>query len=90
MDRTMTTNEEIDMAAAVLLDALKVGATLYPPLALAMPIISAAITYGFANLKAGLADGSILAVDGGRGGFVSKAWAADPREQLNPDGTFKF
>ncbi len=25
----------------------------------------------------------------GRGGFVTKTWADDPREQLNPDGSFK-
>ncbi len=26
----------------------------------------------------------------GRGGFVSKAWAEDPRHALNPDGSFKY
>jgi hypothetical protein len=29
-------------------------------------------------------------VPDGRGGFVTQPWAADPREQLNPDGTFKY
>ena len=29
-------------------------------------------------------------VSDGRGGWVSQAWADNPRHQLNPDGTFKF
>ncbi len=36
-----------------------------------------------------LAATPLVAVDGGWGGFVTEAWAKDPREQLNPDGSFK-
>jgi hypothetical protein len=31
----------------------------------------------------------LIAVEGGRGGFVTKDWAADPRHALRPDGSFK-
>lgn len=29
-------------------------------------------------------------VPDGKGGFITKEWADNPRHQLNPDGTFKF
>jgi len=82
------TNAEIDMAEAGLLDLLKVGAVLYPPLAVAVPGISALVQLGTHLVKAGLADGSLI--PDGQGGIVTKAWAEDPRHALNPDGTFKF
>jgi hypothetical protein len=81
------TNAEIDMAEAAILDILKAGAVLYPPLAGAVPGISALVQLGMQLVKAGLADGSLI--PDGQGGIVTKAWADDPRHALNPDGTFK-
>ena len=80
--------EDIDRTEAIMIDLLKVGGTFYPPLAMAVPILTAAIKHYGAYLRAGLADGSIIS--DGRGGYVSKAWADDPRHALNPDGTFKY
>ncbi len=81
------TNEQIDETAAVVIDLIKVGSSFYPPLAFAAPILSSFVQHQAAQLKSGLAAGTIL--PDGRGGFVSSAWAADPRHQLNPDGSFK-
>lgn len=81
------TNDEIDQTAAVVIDLLKVGASFYPPLAIAAPILSSFVQHQAAQLKTGLAAGTIL--PDGKGGFVSTAWATDPRHQLNPDGSFK-
>ena len=79
--------EDIDRTEAIMIDVLKVGASIYPPLALAVPILTAIIKdYGM-HLRAGIAAGTII--PDGQGGFVSTAWAKDPRHQLNPDGTFK-
>jgi hypothetical protein len=77
----------IDTAVTIILDLLKVGAGFYPPLAAAAPVLSMFINYEAHKLKSGLADGTIL--PDGHGGFVSKAWADDPRHWLNADGTFK-
>lgn len=82
------TNDQIDQTTAILLDLIKAGSSIYPPLAIAAPIISSFVQHQTAQLKAGLAAGTI--VPDGKGGFISQAWAADPRHQLNPDGSFKF
>jgi hypothetical protein len=79
--------EDVDRLEAVLIDALTVGGTLYPPLALAQPLLTSAIKHYGSYLRAGIANGTI--VSDGQGGFVTTAWAADPRHQLNPDGSFK-
>ncbi len=60
--------QNIDVAVAVLLDLLKVGAKFYPPLAAAMPILSMFIKYQAYKIKGGLADGTI--VPDGAGGWV--------------------
>ena len=83
----MTTPAEIDATVTIITDLIKVGAAVYPPLAVASPLIMSFVQYEAANIKAGLAAGVI--VPDGRGGFVSTAWATDPRHQLNPDGSFK-
>lgn len=82
------TSDEIDHTAAVILDLIKIGADVYPPLAFAAPILSSYVRIEAAKLKSGVAAGTIL--PDGRGGFVTQAWAADPRHQLNPDGSFKY
>jgi hypothetical protein len=80
-------HEDVDRMEAIMIDLLKVGATFYPPLALATPILTAIIKdYGM-QLRTGLNAGTI--VSDGMGGFVTKTWANDPRHQLNQDGTFK-
>ena len=43
----------------------------------------------FINKMGGLGRAGPVVPDG-RGGWVSKSWADDPRHQLNPDGSFKF
>ena len=60
--------ENIDKGAAVILDLLKVGAKLYPPLAAAIPILSMFIRLQAHKIKVGLADGTI--VPDGAGGLV--------------------
>ena len=79
--------EDIDRTEAIMIDLLRIGATFYPPLALATPILTAIIKDYGVNLRTGLADGSVI--PDGQGGFVTTAWANDPRHQLNSDGTFK-
>ena len=79
--------EDIDRTEAIMIDLLKIGGTFYPPLALATPILTAIIKDYGVNLRTGLADGSVI--PDGQGGFVTTAWANDPRHQLNRDGTFK-
>ena len=80
--------EDIDRVEAIILNLVTIGAEFYPPMAIAIPILQSLVKYESAKIKAGLADGTIIA--DGRGGFVSREWAADPRHQLNPDGSFKF
>ncbi len=82
------TNDQIDETTTVVLDLIKAGASFYPPLAIAVPILSSFVKHEAANLKAGVAAGVIL--PDGKGGFVSSAWAADPRHQLDEHGNFKF
>jgi len=41
----------------------------------------------FAEINSGTLTADL--VPDGQGGFISKAWAEDPREQLNADGSFK-
>jgi hypothetical protein len=82
------TTDDIAHVEALMFDLLKVGAQFYPPLAIALPILQSLVIYEGAKIRAGLADGSII--PDGQGGFVSKAWAEDPRHQLNPDGSFRF
>ncbi len=83
--------EDIDRAETIGLDILKIAIESYaqtnPIAALALPILEAMIRDYMARIRAGVAAGVI--VPDGRGGFVTKAWADDPRHQLNPDGTFK-
>ena len=79
--------EDIDLLEAVLIDAVKVGAAAYSPLAIATPLLTSAIKHYGTYLRAGVAAGYI--VGDGQGGFVTKAWAEDPRHQLNADGSFK-
>ncbi len=81
------TNEQLDEAEAILIDLVSVGATLYPPLAIAAPIVKDIIKLNFSHVKVGLATGMIIAPP--NGGLVSKAWADDPRHALNADGSFK-
>jgi hypothetical protein len=81
------TEDQLDQAGAILIDLLKVGASFYPPLAIAAPVVTSIIKLQTASLKAGLAAGEIL--PDGQGGFVSKTWANDPRHAINPDGSFK-
>jgi hypothetical protein len=82
------TNAEIDMAEEGALALLKIGSVIDPEVGLAAPLIAKVITFGFHALKSGIASGNII--PDGAGGFVTKAWADDPRHQLNPDGSFKF
>lgn len=51
-----------------------------------------ALPFAFSVINNGLIPyvAALVPVNGGAGGFVTKAWAADPREQLNPDGSFKI
>jgi hypothetical protein len=81
------TDDEIDHVATVVIDLISVGADFYPPLAVAVPVLSFFVKNEAAKLKTGLASGVL--VPDGRGGFVSRAWADDPRHALNPDGSFK-
>jgi hypothetical protein len=83
----MTTPAEIDATVTIIIDLIKVGAAFYPPLAIASPLITSFVQYEAAKIKTGIAAGVI--VPDGRGGFVSAAWADDPRHALNPDGSFK-
>jgi hypothetical protein len=62
------TEDQIDQAGTIILDLLKIGASFYPPLAVAAPIISSFIKIEGAKLKTGLAAGTIL--PDGQGGFV--------------------
>lgn len=80
--------EDIDRVEAILLDLVTIGAEFYPPMAIAVPLLQAIVKYEGMKIKAGLANGTIIA--DGSGGFVSRAWADDPRHQLNPDGSFKY
>jgi hypothetical protein len=84
--------EDIDRAETVGLDLLKIAIEAYaqtnPIAALALPILEFAIRDYMAKLRSGVASG--LIIGDGRGGFVTKAWANDPRHQLNPDGTFRY
>jgi hypothetical protein len=84
--------EDIDRAETIGLDILKMAIEAYaqtnPIAALALPILEFAIRDYMAKLHADVANG--LIIGDGRGGFVTKAWADDPRHALNPDGTFKF
>ena len=59
---------EIDTGAEVLLGLLKLGGSFYPPLGAAYPILNYVVTREVANLKTGLANGTI--VPDGQGGFV--------------------
>lgn len=64
-------------------------AAIYPPalfLRDALPAIQQISRLGLAALNSGLLDGTIL--PDGRGGFISKSWADDPRHWLNHDGSF--
>jgi hypothetical protein len=78
----MTTNDEIDAAVAVLSDLLKVGATFYPPLAVASPAISMFIAFEASKLKIGIANGTI--VPDGHGGLVPNT-----NSRVMPDGTLR-
>ncbi len=83
--------EDIDRAETIGLDILKIAIESYaktnPIAALALPILESAIRDYMTKLRAGVTAGTV--VHDGSGGFVTKAWADDPRHQLNPDGTFK-
>ncbi len=59
---------EIDMFVAVAIGGLKLGAELYPPFAVAVPLFVYIINREAAKLKSGLADGTV--VPDGHGGFV--------------------
>jgi hypothetical protein len=48
-----------------------------------LPLLWPLINKGIADIHPPLAPD-------GHGGFVTKSWADDPREQLNFDGTFKY
>lgn len=48
----------------------------------AFPILGAIMGAMFKNI-------GLVPVAGGAGGYVSPEWASDPREQVNPDGSFK-
>jgi len=62
------TNAEIDAAAAGLVDLLKIGASVYPPLAIAAPLLEKIIQYEANHLKVGIAAGTI--VSDGHGGLI--------------------
>lgn len=64
----MTTDEEIDLAAKVIIDLLKLGAEVFPALGPALPTLTVFIRWEAFKLKAGIADGSI--VPDGQGGLV--------------------
>ncbi|MGO9008069.1 MAG: hypothetical protein ACLQIQ_08490 [Beijerinckiaceae bacterium] len=69
---------------------LEIAGLFFPPAAVAandLQLADAVINF-FAPIVAAIFIGQNLVPDGA-GGYVSQAWAADPREQLNPDGTFK-
>ncbi len=84
---TTTTPAQIDEAVTIITDLIEAGSLVNPALAAASPIIIGLIKYGSMNLKAGIAAGEIIS--DGRGGFVTKTWANNPRHQLNQDGSFK-
>jgi hypothetical protein len=84
------TEAELEQSLSVVLAVLKFGAMFNPELAPAVTILTAVsqlVKAEGARLRSGLADGSV--VSDGRGGYVSRAWADDPRHALNPDGSFK-
>jgi hypothetical protein len=64
----MMTPAQIDEVVVILQDVLKIGATAYPPLAVAAPLISAYIAYEATTIKTGLANGTL--VPDGMGGIV--------------------
>ena len=51
-------------------------------------LAAALLPFVFALINKGVTDIPNLVPDG-RGGYVTKEWAANPRMQLNPDGSFK-
>jgi hypothetical protein len=59
---------DIDRAVATLQDIVKIGATAYPPLEFAVPLLNAFIAHEGHKLKIGIATGAI--VSDGKGGFV--------------------
>lgn len=74
-------------------DLLGIIGLVVPPVAVAandLREFATILTVIHALVSGALALGLFMGlVPDGRGGFVSKAWAADPRHQLNKDGTFK-
>jgi hypothetical protein len=82
-----TEDAKIDATVTVINDLLKVVATFEPGFAVAIPIVMFLVNREAANIKAGLAAGEIIPT--AKGDYVSTAWAADPRHQLNPDGSFR-
>ena len=49
-----------------------------------------ALPFAFGLINSGLLPYLATLVPDGQGGYVTKAWAADPRLELNPDGSFKI
>lgn len=82
----MTTPAQIDEAVTIITDLIKIGAIIYPPMAVASPILTSVVQAEAANIKAGLASGNII--PDGKGGFVTKTWANDPRHAIGQDGNF--
>ena len=68
-------------------NVLGLASSFYPPLAAFTPSISGGVGTILTDLSTKIKSGDLI--PDGRGGYVSKEWAADPRHQLNPDGTFK-
>lgn len=82
----MTTPAQIDEAVTVITDVISVASLANPVVGAAAPLITEFIQAWADNLKAGIAAGEII--DDGRGGFVTKTWANDPRHAIGPDGQF--
>lgn len=63
------TDDEIDHVATVVIDLISVGADFYPPLAVAVPVLSFFVKNEAAKLKTGLASGVL--VPDGRGALLA-------------------
>ena len=84
----MTTPAQIDEAVTIITDVISVAslANPNPVVGVAATLLTDFIQAWAANLKGGIAAGEII--DDGRGGFVTKTWANDPRHAIGPDGNF--
>ncbi|MEJ0093417.1 MAG: hypothetical protein WDN46_08260 [Methylocella sp.] len=87
--RSKNLQAELAAGLPIVEGLLKAIAVIYPPAAVAeegVAVVGAVLTVILPVL---VAWASKLQPDG-RGGFISQAWAADPANRINPDGTFEI